>query len=352
MGLGDAAQLGYESYVGLAPETEWGTHITATTFFEYSSESFKKTRDPKVIEALGSTGRNPLKRFLGNKIVVGSIECNLNIMEDACAHIINNAIGGKVTSALLTGGSATDTSSYEHDLSQGAFDGTVTSLSMLTRKGPGQLFEWNGCRVNSLSIKVDGPGAPVVMSAELIGKDGTVSTDEPTVVINANRPLLGQDVSFYSADSEGALWAGSGTAETILGFEFNYNNNLISDDNARQLGSVELGVLPAGKATASLKIKMRYDTATTIYDRAFGESEAAYMILITSNITLGTDDDDTSASMAIVLPCAYVDTEGVIPEVGDPGILLQEVMLTPLQPSTDAQYVHVKYYNTTTEYVA
>lgn len=349
MALGDAAELGYSSFLGVAQEETWGTHITSTNFLEYESESFGKTRDEKILEALGSTGRNPLKRYLGNQMIAGSVECNLNIMEDACAFILNHALAGTVASEMLTGGAATETTSYEHVPAQGSFGDSVTSLSFTTRKGSTQLFQMNGCRVNSLSIKGDGPGEPVIMSAEFIGKDSTVCTDTLTVSLSDDAPLLGQNVTFYTAETEGALDL-SGTAETILGFEFTYNNNLINDDSSRSLGDINLSVLPVGRATTSLKLKMRYDTATTWHDRAFSETAIACELRIDSTNTLGTEDDDTSASMLIRLPVAYAKTENLIPEIGEPGIITYDVELTPLQPTTGSEIVVVKYYNQTASY--
>ncbi len=350
MALGDAADLGYSSFLGVAPEATWGTHVTATNFLEYSSEGFTKTRESKKIEALGSTGRNPRQRYLGNNVVEGNVECNLNITEDACAQIINHAMGGTVTTSRLTAGASTDTSSYEHVPAQGTYDASATGLSFTARKGSNRLYQFNGCRVNSLTLKCDGPDQPVVLSAEFIGQDSTVCSDSLTVSLSDNKPLLGKDVTFYTADTEGALDA-SGVAETILGFEFNYNNNLLSDDDSRALGSVNLAVLPMGQATASLKIKTRYDaTDATWHDRAFNETPFACELQITSQITLGADDGDTVASMLIRLPVVYAATENQIPEIGDTGIIVTDIELEPMQPTSGSEVVIMKYYNQTTGY--
>lgn len=341
MALGDSAKLGYDSFVGIAKEASWGTALTSTAFVEFYSEDVKKTQEGKIIEALGSTGRNPRQRFLGNEVVAGSIECPLNIMEDGVCQLINNAIGGTVTS------DGTSDSGYNHVVTQGDMASGTSSLTYTKRVDDEHLFQFAGCRTNVLTVKGE-PESELKAAFELIGKYGTTCSDSLTVGLSAVNPLDFSGVKFEAADSVGSLDKSTGLVE-ITKFEFTLNNNLISDETARALGSRLLSVLPPGKASSSLKVTMRYDT-NTMYDVAFGETIQAYRLYLDSLHTLGSLADGTVASMQITYPQAYVETEGPIPSIDNPNIQMMELTITPIQPSTDTDYVQVEYNNDSASY--
>lgn len=334
-------ELGYKSWLGIAKESEWGTAVTATAFLEYASENLSKSQDAKIIEAIGGTGRNPLKRYLHGVTVQGTIECPLNIFEDGVAQIINNAVGGTITSS----GDATN--GYVHALTQGEMESGTTSLTFTKRIGGAtDQFRFAGCRVNSLTIKGEVGTPEIMLSAEIIGKDGTTTTDSVTVAISANDPLLWSGVTYEEADTTTSFDL-STTAKTIQSFEFTYSNNLQSGDEARALGSDTLDVLPVSRATASLKVSQRYDTSTA-YGYALAETQKSVRLVLDSGITIGTAG--TTGALVIQLPKAEMEFEGTVPETGDPNIITQELMWTPLQPTTTQNYIDAEYYNNTASY--
>jgi hypothetical protein len=342
MALGAGQELGYSSWLGVAEESAWGTHMTATNFLEFNSESLNKKKEGKIIESMGSTGRNPLKRYLGNTEVNGTVECFLNIFEPAICQIINNCFGGTITSS----GDATN--GFNHIVAQGNMVSGTSSLSFTKRVGSNLIWQFDGCRVNSLTLKGE-IGEPLQLTGEIIGKDATVCTDSVTVVLDANNPLLWSGINFEVAETTTSL-DGSTGAEIIEGFEFTYSNGLISDSNARALGSDVLSILPVGRATASLKITQRFEGTLTSHDRAFNLTKQCVRISMDSGVTLGSEVSGTTGSLMITFPDAYMETENVIPSTDGPGLIMSEFVWVPLQPTSAVDYVSVEYNNNTASF--
>jgi hypothetical protein len=329
------AQLGYESWLGVAKEAAWGTPLTATNFLEFNSESLEKTGEANVLEALGSTGRNPSKRWIGNHNAGGAVEVALNIMEPAVCLMIANAIGGSVTSTDVSG-------AKNHVIAQGAFASGVTSLTLTKRVGSAtDTYQLAGCRVNSMTIKGE-KNSPIIGTFEMVAKDCTVATDALTVNLNDSDPLDFTGVNIEQVETTTSLDGSTGT-QTILAFEVNYSNNLISDDTARALGSRNLDILPAGMAGATIKLTKRYDTSTA-YSTAFAETKQALRISMDTGVTVGTG---TTASMMITFPNCYLDPQGVVPGLDNSGIVTQEETWVALSPTTTDAFIQVELNNDT-----
>ncbi len=341
MGLGDSYLSGYKSWLGVVQESTWGTPLTVTSFLEYNTESLNKKQEGHQLEAIGSTGRNVQKRYLGNVVVEGSVEGPLNIFADAVALIINNAIGGSVTSSGDAG------TGYNHAVAQGEMASGTTSLTMTKRVGDsGDMFQFAGCRVNTLTIKGEVGTPEIMLTAEIIGQDGTITTDALTVALAAEDPLLWNGVTYEVADTT-TSFDGSTNAESIQSFELTYNNNLEAGDASRNLGSNLLGVLPVGRASCTLKVTQRYETSTA-YSRAFDETDRAVRISMDSGVTVGSTG--TTGSLMITLPKAYVETDTVIPETGEAGVIQHDVTWAPLQPTTAQEFIECEYNNNTASY--
>lgn len=334
-------QLGYESFLGVAKETTWGTPVTASSFMEYGSESLVKREEGKLLEAIGSTGRNPQKRYLGNTIVEGTVEAPLDVFADSCMLLVCNAIGGSITSS----GDATD--GYNHAVAQGAMESGASSLTLTKRIGGStDLFQFSGCRVNTLNIKGEVGTPEIMMTAEIIGKDGTISTDTLTVALSAEDPLLWDRVTYEVADTT-TSFDGSTNSETIQAFEITYNNNLDAGDACRELGSKTLGILPPVKASCMIKVTQRYDSSTA-YSRAFNETPMAIRISLDTGITVGTAG--TTGSMMITVPKMEMETDTVIPETGDPGVVSHDQTWVGLQPTTGQEFIECEFNNNTASY--
>lgn len=330
------AQLGYESWLGVAKEATWGSPLTATNFLEFNSESLDKTGEANVLEALGSTGRNPMKRWIGNHNAGGAVEVALNIFEPSICLLLANAIGGSVTSDGTVG------ASYNHSIAQGSFASGVTSLTLTKRVGAStDTYQFAGCRVNSMTIKGE-KNSPIIGTFETVAKDCTIATDALTVNLNDTDPLDFTGVTVEQVETTTSL-DGSTGAITVLAFEVNYNNNLIADDTARALGSRNLDILPAGMAGATIKLTKRFDSSTA-YSTAFAETKQAIRISLDSLVTIGTG---TTGSLMITFPNCYLDPQGVVPGIDNSGMIIQEETWIALAPTTTDAFIQLEFNNDT-----
>jgi len=346
MAVGDGGALGYKSWIGVAEETSWSTKITATSFLEFLSESMNRTRESTKLETI-NTGRNFLKRFLGNETVQGGVEAYLNVASDAIVKIIKNGLGGSVTSTEVTGSGGTATSSYSHSIAQGSLENSLSSLTIQKRVGDSHIFDFMGCRVNSWSIKGE-IGQPLQLSVEFIGRQGSTSSDTVTVALPSVTPLLWDNVTFKSGEAANMTSVlASGTAEKITGFELSFNNNLIADEGARSLGDTTVDFIKYGKADVTLKISQRFDTSTA-YDRAFAGTAYSFGLLFNSNQTISALADSTTYSMSIEVPKAYYKTQ--TPQVGDAGVIMQELEFDVVANSAGADIINTTICNATSSY--
>jgi hypothetical protein len=161
-------------------------------------------------------------------------------------------------------------------------------------------------------------------------------------------PLHWKDISFkVGTPASMTSVLVSGTAEVITGLEISYDNGLISDDSARQLGSNVLSILPPSECKITLKVQQRYDTSTTL-DRAFGESATAIGVLFNSTVTIGGAALSTTYSMALTFPKCYLQTSQ--PKIGGKGIVMLEHTYEAIAPSAGAAPITMSIVNGTNSY--
>lgn len=344
MGAGDTAYMGYSSYLGLAGETAYGTHITATTYFEFTSESLKRTIEPKMLESINTT-RNYRTRILMNESVEGSIEAPLNLAADGIVWLIKQAMGGTCTSAQVAATTAYAHTIYEGDMESNKSSASANDLkgiSITVRRGSDNTFKWqyDGCRVNSLSIKGD-VGSEVMLTAELVGKTGSLSTDTNTAAFTNVIPVNFTGITIQIGDTSTTL-----STTSYTGFEFILGNNLNSDDKSRELGSRTVKVLPAGMRDIGLKLTQRFDT-TSSYTDYVNNTPKVFKILLDVGTTIGAAGSSTY-SMHILIPRAYYGPNQ--PEIGDAGVITHELELQALQDTTSSYGIQMQINNATTGY--
>lgn len=237
---------------------------------------------------------------------------------------------GTVTSAQVNTSAA-----YNHTFTAGDMSGiTQKGLTFEIRPSDDTTTAWifTGCRVNTFKLSA-AINEPVKAEVGFIGKDATTGAfATTTVTYNEAKTFLFQHATF-KVDS---------TLENIIGFELEINNNLISDTNARSLGSQTLDVLPPARRDISLKLTQRFDT-TTVWDRFKNNSTAAIQLIFDTNQTVGAgvagQASPTTYSMYIDLKKVYYNTGG-LPELSEVGILTHEVEVgvigdTPAPNATD-----------------
>lgn len=351
MATGGQVRNGVYSVLGIKEETTLGTYLTATVFMPFSSESFKVVSPKIKIEEVNGS-RNTTRVFQGPKHVTGSIEANLNVQENCQMYIVKQAMGGTCSSTrpVALGG-------YSHVFEEGNMEAnasTVTvadvkGLSIFVKRGETTTASWGfaGMRVNSLTIKGE-YGKPVVMTAEMVGVSGSLTTYAAGITTSfaSELPLLFAGVSVREAATYGSVT--SVTADYFQSFEFSINNNLISDDSSRSLGSRDLAVLPPSKRDCTLKLTQRFDT-TTAWQKFIDHTTSAIRIMCQGVNTLSAVALDTVASFHIDLP--YVVWEdSAQPAIKGAGTITQEISGIPYQATTTAYMVKLLANNNTAGY--
>lgn len=331
MAVGDGAIFGYDSTLSLAEESTYGTKVTTSMkFIEFNSESFKHNRESKKLETINGK-RDFQKRILLNSTVEGSLDANYNPAEDACVILAKHALGGTVTSALPTTTLASD---YEHTMVTGNNeDDAKVALTFQVEKGGqtngGKVWDVTGCRINTYTIKAE-INSPVMFTAEVVGKTMSVSSSAPVAVFSDIRPCDFTGITFEVGDSLGNL-----STEKIQSFELTINNNLTSDN--RELGSQYLSKPHPLRREVSLKVTQRIDTSTA-YDRFVANTMSAIQITIDSAQTMTAASTGSFTYRTIIqLPQTYINGPAM-PEVGDPGILSNELEIDCLSLNTTTAY--------------
>jgi hypothetical protein len=274
MAVGSTPNFGGKSYVSIGRETTLGTYTTCTAGLEPTSFGVITQKDSKILEQI-SRSRTYAKRISLGKTVSGPVEFYMAPQIAAHAYLHQNAFGGTVTSATATGETAGG-AAFSHTFETGCMDQSYTSLCINARKGDstnGQVFEYSGVRVNSLSM-VGALDEPLMVTAELIGIDSsTTSNDVESALTYTAAECLTFVGGRFSVES---TFAGLTTTSfwEVQDINFTMNNNLKTDAQARRIGSDVLSTLPIGVQTYELSATIRFDT-TTAYDAMIAATEFA-----------------------------------------------------------------------------
>lgn len=339
MAVGNADPfLGYESYIGIAEETTFGTLVTATSFTEFTSEALMKEREELRREEINTT-RDYTRRMTGNETVSGSIETVLNIAEDAIVYMMKQAMGGTVSSATIVSSSFSHTlapgNMEDNQSSAGAAD--VKSLTMQVRRGSTNQWSYRGMRINTMTIKGE-VGTPIVATFELMGQYGTTSSDSLTASFSNINPLNFTGVTFQTGDSITNV-----STEYISGFEFSLSNNIAEQ---RVLGSANITKLPPIRRDVKLKLTQQFDT-TTAYNRFISNTKTAIQILMDTGVTIAAAGSSTY-SMHINMPACYFNN--VTPQAGGIEAISQEIDVSTIKDTTTSYVVQMQINNATTNY--
>lgn len=277
MSVGDSALIAGLSYLAFGRETVTGSYNTCTAGLNFMSASFKTMKENRAIEEInGSRAYN--RNFQNGKVVEGELEFLVEPRRTAFGYMLQNWMGGTVTSATATGetAGAGASSAMTHTFILGNMDQSYASLCVNHRKGPatgGKVFNYSGAKVNELTFNAE-INEPLVASASLICFDSTqVSNDvEAAIVFQTATALsfvagrLSIETAFASLTTT-SFWH-------MVSVEFGHSNNLKADDDSRRIGSDILAVLPASMIEFTLNARVRFNT-TTAYDAMMASTELA-----------------------------------------------------------------------------
>jgi hypothetical protein len=333
--VGSGALVSTDSYIAVGRETALGTAVTATAGICSLSNSFKTSKDSKIIEEICNS-RTFANRIGLSKKIEGETEFYYYPTDDGVNYIIQNAFGGSVTNATVTAGA-----SFTHEFAIGNLDAqTYKSLTFNVRKGDatnGKIFQYNGCRVGELGITAEIDEA-LKMNASLVGLDSTIGTDvSSTFTITAQKSPL----EFVSGrlSVEGSV--GSLTTSSfwhVQSFEFKLSNSLKNDNESRRIGSDILQVLPVGVAKFELTASMRFDTLTAYNAMLAGTQFAAEFEFLGPTLT----GSSVRQGIKLQMPKVFIKDAGD-PEIGGPDeILVSEVTFDVLRDNSSLTGYAVK----------
>lgn len=307
MAVGDQAEAAIRSYIAFGKETTFGTYNSATTAVEAISCNFKLEKESMKLETLNKS-RDFSKRVQTNQNVTGTLETYLHPIESVL--LVATAMGGGIATSSQSGVSI-------HTLTAGNFDTVPSSLSFNIRKGSVHTWRYLGGRPNVTTISGT-IGEPLKISVDMVFRDATQLSDDIGTILSVSTiaPFVYHQGQYIYDKTQGSLT--TSVAEPIQSFELVINNNIVSDDPARQLGSQIPTVLPATQRSIELTITQRWDT-TTNYQRFLQATEGAVRLQfigsqITSSCALLYD-------WKIDMPKTYMNSPD--PELGGAGDILQ-----------------------------
>ncbi len=279
MAVGDTSKPGVQSAIAVRPEATYGTFaVTTSALNPYAPTSIgirTEFATQKLEELTGNRGYS--RQVQLDKSVAGAIEGFFH-PEESLPFLIN-AFGGRYTFNSLT-------SAGDHSVSTGNFSAsdTCVSLSVWAQKGESHFFRYAGGVINSYKLSA-AIGEPLKMTAEFVFKDSSISTADTAVSLvlsfSSARPFTYVDGQFRHAAVEGSLT--SSVMEPIQSFELEINNNLMTDAQARELGSRVLSRRPpSGRQDVMLKITQRFDTTTT-FNRMVDNTAGAVSLFFTGD---------------------------------------------------------------------
>lgn len=318
-GPGDSSVEGWGSYLAVGRETAYGTQVTSTAFLEFMSSSLKVAKERKIIEEI-VVGRSYTKDVGLSKTVEGEIETLAYAESLAFNYLLQNALGGAVTTA--TGASETIGGlAFDHTVPIGTLNGSYSSISINTRKGQatsGRVFEYFGLRVNEVTFTAEIDEA-LKCTFGLVGKDCTQTSNDISAAYSSSSH---EPLSFVNGrvSIQPGLLASITTATVwhVQSCELTINNNLKSDSASRRIGSETLDVLPQGVASIDFSVTMRFNTTTAYAAMMAGTEFSAELEFLGS----------TLSGSALKRMIKFQIPRMTIAEAGDPEISGPDEILT------------------------
>lgn len=304
MTVGLSGKSSNEGYLAIGRETTAASGVTCTASLEFYSGTMRTNIESMKLDTI-SRSRGYTKRVLTVGSVEGSFDYPFVPNDLGALYLLQNALGGTITTSTISAAS-----SFSHVFDIGNWDGTYKSLSLNQRldDAAAHVFETYGTRTSEFKFSAE-IGEVLKCSSSLVGKLQTNTTNSVADVItmSSQAPLVFHEGAFTFSNS----------SEIITKAELTINNNMISGNEMRQIGSKWLSdVTPAGKRDIMLSISMRFDT-TTAYSRFINNEYGAVKLVFTGPTITGSA---TPYLLQIDLPKVYY--KQAFPEIGGPSEIL------------------------------
>lgn len=260
--------------LGIVDESVYGTPVTVTRFYDFTSESFKLTIDRLESSAFRANSRviRSDRWAAGKRSVDGSFEVELANKSQGL--LFKHMFGDVTTSQPDAAGSPTV---YKHVFSPGDLPTAFTAqVGRTDSAGVLRPFTYHGCRVADWKLSVE-TGSLGMLEVSVIGEDEDTSIPLAT----ASYPT---GLSVFSSIQTSMTVAGS--AADVTGFDLSGNNGLA--DDRYYLGSA-LRKLPieAGLREYTGSLQCTFDNYTA-YNLFVNGTEAQVVALVQGGTISGT----------------------------------------------------------------
>jgi len=333
MAVGQGNNDSVFSYLALGRETTFGTGVTTTASLEFISSGMKVTQGKKILEQVERRRVHSTNINMG-KTVEGEIESYFYPENTACAWILQNALGGAITSATSTGETVGGLA-FSHTVDIGnVLDQTYASMTINTRKGDatsGKAFEYTGNRTSELSLSFELDEA-LKFSSSFMGKDFTsAGTDVESLLTSTCYEGLSFVNGRVSVETSFAALTSTSFWHVQTG-SISISNSLKNGNESRRLGSDTLEVLPPGMAAITMTLGIRFDT-TTALDAMTANTQLSAELEFLGDTLAGSA---IRKGLKLQLPKCHIDDAGD-PEIGGPDEqLLSEVSFQVLHDCSSA----------------
>lgn len=355
MAVGQGAIIGALSYIAVGRELTYGTYVTGVAGLSFNSASMKTMKETKILEEVQASRTNS-NYLQTSRTIEGDIEFQFNAKNLACNYLLHNAFCYDTIASVTATGETLGGAGITHTIDIGNYGGSYGSLSINMRKGnsgTGQIFEYNGLRVNELSFKAT-IDEPLIASVSLIGKDVSTTANDVASKIADTTTSLQSPLSFVNGRvsiESGATGTGNLTTTSfwhVIAMDFKIANNLNSDANARRIGTDTLQVLPPGLAQFDFKVTIRFDTTTAFAGMLAGTRMSGEFEFLGDTLA---SNSAVREGLKITMPYLIVSDAGD-PDVGGPNDpLTSEVTFAVLRDPTASGYaVRAKVTNLTQNY--
>jgi len=287
--------LGYQSAIGFAQETVFGTAVAPTSWIKYSSESFNKT----ITEKLDDT-------------INGSREYDVRVtMEESAdgnvSFPMRPAMGEAMLFKHLSGGNFVKTSVaasvFRYDFKIGAVT-SATSLcftKVLNSALSTSVFYFTGQRANSASFEVS-VGNLLMCNLDFMGVNASLANTLPTASYATSNPY-----TFKEAILKVGSTSADATSTVVDSVSLNIGTNLIED---RAIGSAFRNELADGSLDVTGSFNAKYSDNGLI-NRFLNKTKSYLEVVYDSGVTIAS-----TYTHKITFKCFNAYLNGNIPQVG------------------------------------
>lgn len=261
--------VGYNSYIGFAQETSYGTAALPAKYLEYNSESLKTEKEEILIDAINGTPQFK-KRVTGQKSVGGTIE--FPVVPGSILQLLDYAVGSITTSAL-------NATSFQHRFLARVGPQTLSSYTFEVGRNAQDtqtVKRYTGCNVSNMNFNM-AVNDVLKCSMDLMGKDEVTGTTISTASFRTYAPYVFKNATIKIGEN-----SGTATQTGVESIAINIGNNSIED---YELGSALRARVCPGMQDITMEFTATYNTAS-VYNRFINETQSYISAAFDSGVSI------------------------------------------------------------------